>query len=63
MTLVPKGHSGFNTSAKVGGATTLTLSATSGDVDMVSFFVQAGTSATTVYAIANKEFKFGVVGP
>ena len=63
VTLVPKGHSGINTSAKVGSASTMTLSATSGDVDIVSFFVQAGTSATTVDGIANKEFKFGLIGP
>ena len=63
MTLVPKGHSGINTSAKIGSALTLTASATAGDVDMFSFFVQAGTSATTVYTIANNNFRFGVVGP
>ena len=63
MYLVPAGHSGISTSAKVSSASTVTLSTTAGDVDIVSFFVQAGTAKTVVYATNNGSQRWGLYGP
>ena len=63
MYLVPSGHSGISTSAKVSSASTVTLSTTAGDVDIVSFFVQAGTAKTVVYATNNGSQRWGLYGP
>ena len=63
MYLVPKGHGGISTSSKVSSASTVTLSTTAGDVDIVSFFVQAGTAKTVVYATNNGSQRWGLYGP
>ena len=63
MYLVPSGHSGISTSSKVSSASTVTLSTTAGDVDIVSFFVQAGTAKTVVYATNNGSQRWGLYGP
>ena len=60
MYLVPKGHGGISTSSKVSSASTVTLSTTAGDVDIVSFFVQAGTAKTVVYATNNGSQRWGL---
>ena len=38
--------------------TALTLSGTHDEVDFVSFLVRSGSASTTVYATANKTFKY-----
>ena len=50
LTLIPyNGVSIANTSAKVATASTVTLSTTAGDVDIVTFVVKSGTAGTTAF--------------
>ena len=57
--LQPYGQAALaSTTAKVGSGTTLTLSGTHDEVDFVSFLVRSGSASTTVYATANKTFKY-----
>ena len=66
--LTPFGVSGFTTTSRVATASTITLSTTARDVDIVSFMVHyngAGTgtlSNYTVYATNNAGFRYGSVG-
>ena len=57
--LQPYGQASFaSTTAKVGSGTTVTLSTTAEDADFVSFLVRSGSASTTVYATANKSFRY-----
>ena len=66
--LTPYGVSGFTTTSRVSTASTITLSTTARDVDIVSFMIHyngAGTgtlSNYTVYATNNTGFRYGSVG-
>jgi len=66
--LTPFGVSGFTTTSRVATASTITLSTTARDVDIISFMVHyngAGTgtlSNYTVYATNNTGFRYGSVG-
>jgi hypothetical protein len=59
---------GISTAAKVGSATTVTLSTTASDDDFVSFFVHYNGGTNTdltsykVYVTNNGNFRFGTVG-
>ena len=59
---------GLSTAAKVGSATTVTLSGTASDVDFVSFFIHYNGGTNTdltsykVYVTNNGNFRFGTVG-
>jgi hypothetical protein len=59
---------GLSTAAKVGSATTVTLSGTASDVDFVSFFIHYNGGTNTdptsykVYVTSNGNFRFGNVG-
>ena len=71
-TIAPRSNgstlTGLSTAAKVGSATTVTLSGTAGDVDFVSFFVHYNGGTNTdltsykVYVTNNGNFRFGTVG-
>ena len=66
--LTPFGVSGFTTTSKVATASTITLSATAFDVDIVSFMVHYNGSGTgnvsnyKVYITNNTGFRYGSVG-
>jgi hypothetical protein len=66
--LTPFGVSGFTTTSRVATASTVTLSTTARDVDIVSFMVHYNGSGTgtpsnyTVYATNNTGFRYGSVG-
>ena len=66
--LTPYGVSGFTTTSRVATASTITLSTTALDVDIVSFMVHYNGSGTgtvsnyKVYATNNTEFRYGSVG-
>jgi hypothetical protein len=66
--LTPFGVSGFTTTSRVATASTITLSTTARDVDIVSFMVHYNGSGTgissnyTVYATNNTGFRYGSVG-
>jgi hypothetical protein len=66
--LTPFGVSGFTTTSRVATASTITLSTTALDVDIVSFMVHyngSGTGAVSnykVYATNNTGFRYGSVG-
>ena len=66
--LSPQGVTGFTTTSKVATASTITLSTTALDVDIVSFIVHyngSGTGITsnyTVYATNTTGFRYGSVG-
>ena len=60
ITLSPLGVSAIaSTEAKVGSGTTVTLSTTGSDVDIVSFFVRSGSGSTVAYVTSNGSFRFG----
>ena len=66
--LTPYGVSGFTTTSRVATASTITLSTTARDVDIISFMVHYNGSGTgtvsnyTVYATNNTGFRYGSVG-
>jgi hypothetical protein len=66
--LTPFGVSGFTTTSRVATASTITLSTTALDVDIVSFMVHYNGSGTgtvsnyKVYATNNTGFRYGSVG-
>jgi hypothetical protein len=66
--LTPYGVSGFTTTSRVATASTITLSTTALDVDIISFMVHyngAGTGTLSnykVYATNNTGFRYGSVG-
>jgi hypothetical protein len=66
--LTPFGVSGFTTTSRVATASTVTLSTTARDVDIVSFMVHYNGSGTgissnyTVYATNNTGFRYGSIG-
>jgi hypothetical protein len=66
--LTPYGVSGFTTTSRVATASTITLSTTALDVDIVSFVVHYNGSGTgtvsnyKVYATNNTGFRYGSVG-
>ena len=66
--LTPYGVSGFTTTSKVSAASTVILSTTANDVDIVSFMVHYNGSGTgtlsnyKVYATNNTGFRYGSVG-
>ena len=66
--LTPFGVSGFTTTSRVATASTITLSTTALDVDIVSFMVHYNGSGTgtvsnyKVYATNNPGFRYGSVG-
>lgn len=68
ITLAPLGVSGFTTSARVATATTVTLSTTANDIDIVSLAIHYNGSGTgtsenyRVFATGNTGFRFGTVG-
>ena len=68
ITLAPLGVSGFTTSARVATATTVTLSTTASDVDIVSLAIHYNGSGTgtpgnyRVFATGNSGFSFGTIG-
>ena len=64
ITLIPyNGVSIANTSAKVATASTVTLSTTAGDVDIVTFVVKSGTASTTAFVTNNGNLRFGSINP
>jgi hypothetical protein len=68
ITLTPLGVSGFTTSARVATASTVTLSTTANDVDIVTFAVHYNGSGTgnvgnyRVFATNNSAYRFGSIG-
>jgi hypothetical protein len=68
ITLKPIGVSGFTTSARVAAASTVTLSTTANDVDIVTFAVHYNGSGTgsvgnyRVFATNNSAYRFGSIG-
>jgi len=68
ITLTPNGVSGFTTSALVGSATTVTLSTTAEDIDVVTFGIHyngsgTGTAANyKTFATKNGNFRYGTIG-
>ena len=68
ITLTPSGVSGFTTSALVGSATTVTLSTTAEDIDIVTFGIHyngggTGTPANyKTFATKNGDFRYGTIG-
>ena len=65
ITLTPTGVAGFNTEALVGSGTTVTLSTTAEDIDVVTFGIHynGGTNTTAAnyktFATKNGGFRFG----
>ena len=65
ITLTPSGVSGFTTSALVGSATTVTLSTTAEDIDVVTFGIHYNGSGTgtpanyKTFATKNGNFRLG----
>ena len=68
ITLTPSGVSGFTTSALVGSATTVTLSTTAEDIDVVTFGIHYNGSGTgtpanyKTFATKNGNFRYGTIG-
>lgn len=68
ITLTPSGVSGFTTSALVGSATTVTLSTTAEDIDVVTFGIHYNGSGTGTPAnyktlvTKNGDFRYGTIG-
>jgi hypothetical protein len=68
ITLTPSGVSGFTTSARVATASTVTLSTTANDVDIVTLAVHYNGSGTgtpgnyRVFATGNTGYRFGTIG-
>jgi hypothetical protein len=67
--LKPLGVTGFSTSAKVGSGSTITLSPTPNDVDIVSFMIHYNGGSTgiasnyAVYVSNNGSFRYGNIKP
>ena len=65
ITLKPQGVSGISTVARVGSGTTVTLSATTNDIDIVTFGIHYNGSTNTeannykTFATNNGSFRFG----
>ena len=65
ITLKPQGVSGISTVARVGSGTTVTLSATTSDIDIVTFGIHYNGSTNTeannykTFATNNGSFRFG----
>ena len=68
ITLTPRGVTGFATDARVGTATTIVLSGTAGDIDVVSFGIHynggTNTDASSYITLASKsgDFRVGGIG-
>ena len=68
ITLTPLGLSGFTTSARVSTASTVTLSATASDIDIVTLAVHYNGSGTgsvenyRVFVTNNSGYRFGTIG-
>ena len=68
ITLTPSGVSGFSTSARVATASTVTLSTTANDVDIVTLAIHYNGSGTgtpgnyRVFATGNTGYRFGTIG-
>jgi len=68
ITLTPTGVAGFTTSALVGSATTVTLSTTAEDIDVVTFGIHyngggTGTKANyNTFVTKNGDFRYGTIG-
>ena len=68
ITLTPRGVTGFATDARVGTATTIILSGTAGDIDVVSFGIHynggTNTDASSYITLASKngDFRVGGIG-
>jgi len=68
ITLTPSGVAGFTTSARVATASTVTLSTTASDIDIVTLAVHYNGSGTgdvanyKVFATGNTGYRFGTVG-
>ena len=68
ITLTPSGVSGFTTSALVGSATTVVLSTTAEDIDIVSFGIHyngAGSGTVgnyKVFVTKSGDFRYGTIG-
>ena len=68
ITLTPTGVAGFTTSALVGSATTVTLSTTAEDIDVVTFGIHyngggTGTKANyKTFVTKNGDFRYGTIG-
>jgi len=68
ITLTPSGVAGFTTSARVATASTVTLSTTASDDDIVTLAVHYNGSGTgdvgnyKVYATGNTGYRFGTIG-
>ena len=66
--LTPKGVTGFSTDARVGSATTITLSGTADDIDIVTFGIHYNGGDNTVrnnyrtIATKNGDFRLGDIG-
>jgi len=69
ITLTPSGVSGFSTSARVATASTVTLSTTANDVDIVTLAIHYNGSGTgtpgnyRVFATNASGFRFGTIQP
>jgi len=69
ITLTPLGVSGFSTSARVSAASTITLSTTAGDDDIVTLAIHYNGSGTgtpanyKVFATNNTGYRLGIVRP
>jgi len=67
--LRPTNVTGFSTSARIGSASTVTLSSTANDIDIVSFMIHyngGGTGTVSnynVYVSNNGSFRYGTVKP
>tara|TARA_B100000902_G_scaffold66135_1_gene72584 strand:+ start:456 stop:1133 length:678 start_codon:yes stop_codon:yes gene_type:complete len=68
ITLTPTGVAGFTTSALVGSATTVTLSTTAEDIDVVTFGIHYNGSGTgtkanyKTFVTKNGDFRYGTIG-
>jgi len=68
ITLTPLGVTGFSTSARVATASTITLSTTANDVDIVTLAIHYNGSGTgtpgnyRVFATNNSGYRFGTIG-
>jgi len=66
--LTPTGVAGFTTSALVGSATTVTLSTTAEDIDVVTFGIHYNGSGTgtkanyKTFVTKNGDFRYGTIG-
>ena len=66
--LTPRGVTGFATDARVGSATTVLLSQTAGDIDVVTFGIHyngsTNTDANNYITLASKsgDFRVGGIG-